>query len=176
MHHRTVAVSKSRRNGQYFWALNDGTRSVDYRVDPVLVANDPGPLCGALLCGEGLMLAADVTVKAYAEQGYVQRVLAGWTGPDYEFNAVFPRGRVQSPKVRAFVDFLVERLNFDADYMQVLCPNVRARYKAAEQAAAEAINAELAKVAKQPEAKAKRKAKAEEPVAASAHEGEDPAL
>ena len=105
------------------------------------------------------MLAADVTVKAYAEQGYVQRVLAGWTGPEYEFNAVFPRGRVQSPKVRAFVDFLVERLNFDADYMQVLCPNVRARYEAAEKSAAEAINAELAKVAEQPAAKAKRKAK-----------------
>jgi hypothetical protein len=25
--------------------------------------------------------------------------------------------------VRAFVDFLVERLNFDTDYMEVLCPN-----------------------------------------------------
>ena len=25
--------------------------------------------------------------------------------------------------MRAFVDFLVERLNFDADYMEVLCPN-----------------------------------------------------
>ncbi len=105
----------------------------------------------------------------------MQRVLAGWTGPDYEFNAVFPRGRVQSPKVRAFVDFLVERLNFDADYMQVLCPNVRARYKAAEQASADAISAELAKVAKQPAAKAvKRKAKVEEPVATAAHDGDEP--
>lgn len=28
---------------------------------------------------------------------------------------VFPRGRVQSPKVRAFVDLLVERLDLDAD-------------------------------------------------------------
>ena len=90
-------------------------------IDPILVANDPAPLSGALLCGEGLMLVSDVTIKAYAEQGFVQRVLGGWTGPDYEFNAVFPRGRVQSPKVRAFVDFLVERLNFDADYMHVLC-------------------------------------------------------
>ena len=53
----------------------------------------------------------------------MQRVLAGWTGPEYEFNAVFPRGAVQSPKVRAFVDFLVERLNFDADYMKALCPD-----------------------------------------------------
>ncbi len=87
-----------------------------------MVANDYGALKGALLCGEGLMLAADVMMKPLAEHGYVQRVLAGWTGPEYEFNAVFPRGMVQSPKVRAFVDFLVERLNFDADYMQALCP------------------------------------------------------
>jgi len=36
---------------------------------------------------------------------------------------VFPRGRVQSPKVRAFVDFLVERLDFDAGFMQqAVCP------------------------------------------------------
>ena len=39
--------------------------------------------------------------------------LAGWTGPEMDFNAVFTRGSVPSPKVRAFVDFLVERLNFD---------------------------------------------------------------
>ena len=55
--------------------------------------------------------------------GYVQRVLAGWTGPAPDFNAVFPRGHAKSPKVRSFVDFLVQRLNFDTDYMEVLCPN-----------------------------------------------------
>ncbi|NUT16136.1 MAG: LysR family transcriptional regulator [Cupriavidus sp.] len=170
-HHRTVAMPKARRNGgQYYWTLSDGTRTIDCRIDPVLVANDPAPLSGALLCGEGLMLASDVTVKAYAEQGYVQRVLAGWVGPEYEFNAVFPRGRVQSPKVRAFVDFLVERLNFDADYMQVLCPNVRARHKAAEQASAAAINAELAKVAGKVGGKRKPKERALESLAADEEE------
>ena len=69
------------------------------------------------------MLTADVIVKAYAEQGYIRRVLAGWTGPSVEMNAVFPRGQGKSPKVRAFVDFLIERVKFDADYMQDLCPN-----------------------------------------------------
>ena len=38
-------------------------------------------------------------------------------------NAVFPRGQGKSPKVRAFVDFLIERVKFDADYMEDLCPN-----------------------------------------------------
>jgi len=138
-HHRVLAMHKHRRNGGYAWPLNDGSGSVDYRIDPVLVANDPAALKGALLCGEGLMLASDVMVKPYTEQGYVQRVLAGWTGPEFDLNAVFPRGRQQSPKVRAFVDFLVERLNFDGDYMQVLCPD-RQRY---EQTMREAIIAEL---------------------------------
>jgi DNA-binding transcriptional LysR family regulator len=127
-HHRTLGFPKFRRNGDYVWPLSDGERSGEFRIDPILVANDPGALKGALLSGEGLMLASDVTVKAHAEQGYVQRVLAGWTGPELDFNAVFPRGQVQSPKIRAFVDFLVERLNFDADYMQELCPN-RKRFK-----------------------------------------------
>jgi len=146
-HHRTLASPKWRRGGHYYWPLSDGERSEDYRVDPILVANDPGALKGALICGEGLMMVSDVTVKAHAELGHVQRVLAGWTGPDYEFNAVFPRGRVTSPKVRAFVDFLVERLNFDADYMQVLCPD-RKRFLASQHAS-ELATAELAKAAKQ---------------------------
>lgn len=142
-HHRTLAMPKWRRGGQYFWTLSDGERTDDFRIDPILVANDPGALNGALICGEALLLSSDVTMKAHIELGHVQRVLAGWIGPEYEFNAVFPRGRVTSPKVRAFVDFLVERLNFDADYMQVKCPD-RKRLLAAQEASRVA-KAELSK-------------------------------
>ena len=143
-HHRTLGFPKFRRNGDYVWPLGDGERSSEFRIDPILVANDPAALKGALLSGEGLMLASDVTIKAYAEQGCVQRVLAGWTGPEMDFNAVFPRGRVQSPKVRAFVDFLVERLNFDADYMHVLCPD-RKRLKDESRLAAESMARDAAR-------------------------------
>ncbi|MGH8031236.1 MAG: LysR substrate-binding domain-containing protein [Luteimonas sp.] len=143
LHHRTLAMHKARRNDQFFWTLSDGESSHDYRIDPVLVANDYGALSGALICGEGLLLGSDVTVKAHAELGHVQRVLAGWTGPDYALNAVFPRGQTTSPKVRAFVDFLVDRLNFDADYMQVLCPD-RKRFFASQRTGKMAA-AELAK-------------------------------
>ena len=130
-HHQTLALDKYSRNGAgYVWPLNDGTRVTDYRIDPVLVASDPGALMPALLAGEGLMLAADLMVKPHAEHGQVQRVLAGWTGPAPDFSAVFPRGQAKSPKVRAFVDFLLQRLNFDTDYMEVLCPN-RKCYEAA---------------------------------------------
>jgi DNA-binding transcriptional LysR family regulator len=123
-HHRTLGMNKygSNNNG-YWWPLNDGSQTKDFRINPVLVANDPAALHPALISGEGLMLTSDVMVKAYAEQGYIRRVLAGWTGPSVELNAVFPRGHGKSPKVRAFVDFLIERVKFDADFMEELCPN-----------------------------------------------------
>ncbi len=142
-HHRALAMHKSRgSNGVYAWTLGDGGKMADYPVDPILVANDPAALRGALLCGEGLMMASDVSIKAFAELGHVRRVLAGWVGPELDFNAVFPRGQVTSPKVRAFVDFLLERLNFDADYMHVLCPD-RLRYEKMQQDSAAALAADL---------------------------------
>jgi DNA-binding transcriptional LysR family regulator len=125
-HHRTLGLNKYGQNvNGYFWTLNDGTSLKDYRIDPVLVANDPAALHPALLTGEGLMLTADVMVRSYAERGYIQRVLAGWTGRAVDLNAVFPRGQGKSPKVRAFVDFLVERVTIDADFMEGLCPNLK---------------------------------------------------
>ncbi len=40
-----------------------------------------------------------------------------------DFSAVFPRGQAQAPKIRAFVDFLVERLRFEVAYMRAACPD-----------------------------------------------------
>jgi DNA-binding transcriptional LysR family regulator len=122
--HRALAMNTARRNGgDYFWTLSDGTGGGDFVIDPVLVANGPSPLKSALLCGEGLMLASDVTIKGEEVRGYARRVLPGWVGPTLDFNAVFARGRVESPKVRAFIDFLVERLDFDVGDRQTLAPN-----------------------------------------------------
>ena len=148
-HHRVLAMRKAGHDATRLWTLTDGKRKEDFPVSPVFIANDPTPLRGALICGEGLMLTADVLLRAYAEQGLVQRVLAGWSGLSYDLNAVFPRGMVQSPKVRAFVDFLVERLNFDTDYMQVLCEDTkRCQHLTQAAAAAEAAAAGIAQATK----------------------------
>ena len=73
----------------------------------------------------------------------LRRVLPAWNGPEYQLNAVFPRGRVQSPKVRAFIDFLMERFDYDADYMQLQCPDKRRECQQAQHRAADAARAEL---------------------------------
>lgn len=123
-HHRVLAFSKQRQGNRYLWSLvaNGEEAARDYLVNPIFVANDPEPLQGAMLCGEGLLVTTDVTIKPFVEAGRAVRVLAGWSGATVDFNAVFTRGRVPSPKVRAFVDFLVERLSFDVNYMLKTCP------------------------------------------------------
>ena len=120
--HRVLALTKHRQGSRYQWTLDDGSGPHAFTVDPVLVVNDPAALKGALLCGEGLALTADVMAKPAVEKGILRRVLAGWKGNDYPLNAVFPRGHGQSPKVRAFGDFMVERMNLDIDYMSRHCP------------------------------------------------------
>jgi LysR family transcriptional regulator for bpeEF and oprC len=125
-HHRIIAVRKHYHHhpSRITWPLSDGNRVTEYPINPLIVANDPSALLGALLAGEGLTVCTDVAAKPYVESGALRRVLAGWTGPEVDFSAVFPRGRVASPKVRAFVDFLVERLSDNADYMMLHCPSM----------------------------------------------------
>jgi DNA-binding transcriptional LysR family regulator len=122
IHHRTLAVTNNRNT----WTLGDSNgKPREFPIDPVMIANDPSALRATLLGGEGIMLTTDVWVRGYVEQGQVQRVLADWRGLDIDFNALFQRGQVQSPKVRAFIDFLVERLNIEENYMQVLSEDAK---------------------------------------------------
>ncbi|TDK23823.1 LysR family transcriptional regulator [Luteimonas aestuarii] len=145
-YHRTLASPKNRNGNGYAFFLDDGNGRQAFPVNPILVANDPSAWKGALLCGEGLTIAADVMVKPFVEQGMVKRVLAGWTGGEYQLNAVFPRGHAQSPKVRAFVDFLLERLNLEIDYMSTHCPLMQQHCDGTHggDAAADAVEAEAA--------------------------------
>jgi DNA-binding transcriptional LysR family regulator len=109
-HHRALVGAKHRRGQRYCWQLNDGERDEEFEVKPVLVANDPFVGLHMLAADQGLMLANEVMIKYCLKVSNVRRVLAAWKGADLELNALFQGGRVLSPKVRAFVDFMAERM------------------------------------------------------------------
>lgn len=112
--HQALALPLARRGSQYAWNLRQDTEDARqaYPIRPVLVASDPEALYGPLLEGMGLMLTMGVNMQQHLAAGTVRQVLPAWVGPEPEFNAVFPLGHGRSPKVRAFVDFLLERLHF----------------------------------------------------------------
>jgi DNA-binding transcriptional LysR family regulator len=134
IHHRALAQTNHRSAHTYVWTLGDGNgKPREFQVDPVVVSNDPVALRAALLGGEGIMLTSDVMMRGYTEQGQVQRALAGWRGLDIDIYAVFPRGQVQLPKVRAFIDFLLVRLDVDESFVRAFSEEVkRLQHPAAE--------------------------------------------
>jgi len=121
LQHRALTQTNHRHTSTYCWKLREGEGKLrEFPLEPVMVANDSGPLRALLLGGDGIMLTTDVMLRAHVEKGLVQRTLPGWRGPDIELHALFPRGQVQLPKVRVFVDFLVENLKIDDNYMYAL--------------------------------------------------------
>jgi len=120
-HHRTLAMNIHRRNDRYIWPLSDGSTKTDVLVAPVLVSNDPSSLFNAVISGVGLALVGNPFANAAVAHGRLQRVVHPWVGPKVDVNAVFPPGRTQAPKVRAFVDFLGEHLHLDTLAMRILC-------------------------------------------------------
>jgi len=120
-HHRALAFSQQRHNGRYLWELQDGQRKIEVPVAPVLVANDPPSLFNSVVSGVGLALLPDSFGKVAVQQGRLRQLLSPWSGPTVDLNAVFPPGRMHTPKVRAFVDYLSQNLRLDNAALRILC-------------------------------------------------------
>ncbi|MBZ0329736.1 LysR family transcriptional regulator [Halomonas sp. ANAO-440] len=110
--HPVLAKSMDQRGQRYVWQLHNrrSQEVVEVDVDPVAIANDPFALRGLLEDGQGIMLANEFVACLSAESRRPRRILEEWEGPEVEMHAVFPGGRLVSPKVRTFVDFVVERM------------------------------------------------------------------
>lgn len=108
--HAALVTRVARSGSSYAWPMSDGGTHENYEINPVIEADDPEVLKEPLFAGAGLMMATDMIMRRHAAQGLVRPVLPGWLGRCPALHAVFPRGHVQPPKLRAFIDFLVPRL------------------------------------------------------------------
>jgi DNA-binding transcriptional LysR family regulator len=93
------------------WELfdTDGT-SVQIEHTPRLVCHDFPMLRAAVLAGLGIALLPESVIGADVERGTVEQVLPAWTLPLGVFHVVFPTRRGLLPSVRAFIDFLADRM------------------------------------------------------------------
>ena len=76
----------------------------------VCVCHDFPLLRAAVLAGLGVALLPESVVRADIESGRLEQVLPAWTLPLGVFHVVFPTRRGLLPSVRAFIDFLAERM------------------------------------------------------------------
>ncbi|EKV30069.1 Transcriptional regulator, LysR family [Caenispirillum salinarum AK4] len=106
--HRCLLYSQVERPD--VWVLNgpEGTRPV--QVPGVMKADSSLVLRDALLACMGITLIPAMLVEDDIAAGRLARVLPDHQGEPRTLFAVYPPGRHLSPKTRAFVDFLAERL------------------------------------------------------------------
>jgi DNA-binding transcriptional LysR family regulator len=89
----------------------DRTRLSELEVRGNFLGNNGELLFQMALAGVGLMRLADLVAAGPEREGKLVRVLARYDpGDSIPLYAVWPQGRFVAPKVRVFVDYLVEKL------------------------------------------------------------------
>jgi len=106
--HRLLGYSLSQEPDRWLFSEDGGQRIV-VDIQPFLRANSSLALREMLLRGAGVAYMPRFSVAADLNAGTLVQVLAGFPSPAFTLSAVLPAGRKVTPKVRALIDFLVER-------------------------------------------------------------------
>jgi DNA-binding transcriptional LysR family regulator len=92
------------------WSLTSERGPVTVRVDGPLTVNSLTLARDAAVAGLGIARLPSFVCWNELAAGRLQRVLAAWSTDERSVHAVLPSGKHMSTKVRAFLDFLVERM------------------------------------------------------------------
>jgi DNA-binding transcriptional LysR family regulator len=87
--------------------LEDGQEKV-IRMGGTIALNNGDAILSTVLAGGGLAMLAAFMTGEYVKDGRLVPVLEEYVREDVPIYAVYPSSRHLSPKVRAFVDFLIE--------------------------------------------------------------------
>ena len=106
--HDCLAMSDGHNHNQ--WTLSTGDIIKRISLTPRASVNDFTTLRCMVADGGGVtILPSYLHVGEYSKR--LVRVLDDWAAPSVEFHAVYPSHRGATPKVRAFLDFVVARLS-----------------------------------------------------------------
>jgi DNA-binding transcriptional LysR family regulator len=94
---------------QYEWQFTRRGRSQAVKVSGRLHGNNGDILCSAAADGLGVILQPTFLVHELLRTKRLVRLLEGWEPEGFTIFAVYPSRQFLTPKVRTFVDFLVER-------------------------------------------------------------------
>jgi DNA-binding transcriptional LysR family regulator len=92
------------------WVFPTGEGDLRVRVNSTFRSNNGYALRDAMLAGQGITIMPLVFVQGDLASGKAQTILPDYAPPPIPVNAVYPSGRIVPAKVRAFVDFMQERM------------------------------------------------------------------
>jgi DNA-binding transcriptional LysR family regulator len=107
-HECLLLVGNQGRND--VWRMQDGEREIAVRVSGRFESNQGELLRDAAVAGLGIASHATWHVAKDLREGRLQAVLTEYPLAETGIHAVMPQRRLVPPRVRAFVDFLAQRL------------------------------------------------------------------
>ncbi len=106
--HDCLIMPDLKTSSQWRLVGPSGTRTVS--IKPRAIVNDFTTLRQIVLDGGGIAILPTYMCAELERDGQIVRVLPEWSLPAVEFHALYPSHRGATPKVRAFLEFISERL------------------------------------------------------------------
>ncbi|WP_437544766.1 LysR family transcriptional regulator [Sorangium sp. So ce367] len=110
--HDTIAFSST--GSPVEWSFGSGSRVERVSPSSQLLANTADVAIAAAVAGRGLARVLSYQIDPELRAGRLSIVLAAHEPPPVPIHVVHPEGRRAAVRVRAFVDFLVDRLRSEA--------------------------------------------------------------
>jgi DNA-binding transcriptional LysR family regulator len=105
--HQCVLMRDPSTGTHFGWELVRGKKVLPLDVSGQLMVNQVGPLLAACLAGQGVTQLLELYARAPLADGRLIQVLPEWAEETYPLYAYHHAARLQSAKVRAFLDFVV---------------------------------------------------------------------
>jgi DNA-binding transcriptional LysR family regulator len=105
LHHRYATSGKFER-----WPLRRRDKDIDIMPPSTAIANTIEPLIYMAEQGIGIACLPDFAIRRQLAQGTLQSVLDEYVEHSGPFRVLWPSSRHLSPKLRVFIDFMVEHL------------------------------------------------------------------
>ncbi|MCR6632991.1 MAG: LysR family transcriptional regulator [Magnetospirillum sp.] len=111
VHHACIRVRDS-LTGQPIdtWQYRRGNELAEVRIGGRLMVAEFGTMLGACLDGVGIARVKAIGVRHLLRQGALVELLPDWRGESFPLYALYPSRHLPPAKVRAFIDFVQERL------------------------------------------------------------------
>lgn len=95
------------------WRFDDAGSGIAVRIKPLMFTNSLDSLIDFALSGWALARSLSYQIAPHVEKGRLQTILQAFEPKPLPIHVVHQEGRRASAKVRAFVDFAVDRLRAD---------------------------------------------------------------
>jgi DNA-binding transcriptional LysR family regulator len=98
--------------GSATWSFHVNEETIHVNVKGSVAADSAHMLLRLAIEGAGIVRFGDIIVARAIQEGLLEPLLQDWQAPEnYPMWAMLPPGRQRTPKVKVFLDFLMERFS-----------------------------------------------------------------